>query len=266
MANADCKQILNLIPLYIDNELSDEEIDIVSQHLESCKKCKSEFEFMKSVMVTTKGMENIDLPKDFHKNLMEKAEKLARAKRANRILLLRRAGTSVAAAAVIALSVVTFNEFIEPKDIKKVDQYRASKLSDSPLSLKAPSENKEKSAISVDKSTENIEKSEPPQTVSDKAKTDSRDVFANEGAKTETEIPKEISIASVESTHVVATVTLKDDIRDEVLKILADYEKDETGYIVQDIESVSDSLNALGAQVQLKTVDNINKNYIIIKP
>ena len=41
----DCVETVARLHLYIDRELSDEEIVIVQQHLESCKQCDCRFHF-----------------------------------------------------------------------------------------------------------------------------------------------------------------------------------------------------------------------------
>ena len=38
----NCKDILNLIPLYIDNILDSKEKDLVNEHINSCQKCREE--------------------------------------------------------------------------------------------------------------------------------------------------------------------------------------------------------------------------------
>ena len=40
MANQECEKIRKLLPLYIDNMLSDKECDEVLKHLDKCPDCK----------------------------------------------------------------------------------------------------------------------------------------------------------------------------------------------------------------------------------
>ena len=264
MANSDCKQILNLIPLYIDNMLSDEEIDIVSRHLDSCKNCKCEFEFMKTIMGATKEISDVEIPKDFHKNLMQKAERLARQKRARRYLMLRRIGAGVAAAAVVALSVVTFGDFIKPQDSKILDKHLTPNLSDKPFYLTAPSE-ENVLPKAIDERRTDIQNDATPQAEKSESKTDSDDISKNESQTKETQIPASLSINAQVPTYVLATVTLTDDVRDQVLEILSDYEKDDIGYIVPDMSEVIDDLENVGAIVSFKNDDTIKQNHIVIE-
>ena len=74
MAKSDCENILNLIPLYIDNMLSKEESDIVCRHIEECASCKEEYEFLKSIMGTE--LPGIEVPDDFHDRLMANVRRM----------------------------------------------------------------------------------------------------------------------------------------------------------------------------------------------
>lgn len=110
MATSDCANILNLIPLYIDNMLSDEETDIVCEHIENCASCRSEYEFLKSVMTNAKHLPEIEVPKEFHHNLMDKvrAETKGGKSQKRRFLGWRSFAGIAAAAAVIAVSIVSY--------------------------------------------------------------------------------------------------------------------------------------------------------------
>ena len=51
-------------------------------------------------------------------------------------------------------------------------------------------------------------------------------------------------------TFVTVTVTPTDDIRDVILEILSPYEKDDTGYIVEDIDSLIKTLKEKGIKIK----------------
>ncbi len=110
MANSDCTNILNLIPLYIDNMLSDEDTDIVCEHIANCASCRSEYEFLKSIMASAGSLPEIEASKNFHNSLMEKVRAEKRAGTAHKHKLFHwRAVTGIAAAAaVIAVSIVSY--------------------------------------------------------------------------------------------------------------------------------------------------------------
>ena len=78
MAKSECTNILNLIPLYIDNMLSDEENDIVCEHIKECASCRGEYEFLKSIMAGAESLPEIEVPKDFHETLMNKVRAKAK--------------------------------------------------------------------------------------------------------------------------------------------------------------------------------------------
>lgn len=113
MATSDCNYIQELLPLYIDNMLSEEETDIVCEHINTCASCKEEHAFLKAMTVSLGEIPEVALPEGFHARLFDKLCKEAtKTKKAKRISLLhsatfRRTLTSVAAAAaVVAVSVV----------------------------------------------------------------------------------------------------------------------------------------------------------------
>ena len=43
MENTDCEKILNLIPLYVDDMLTESEKEEVVRHLKVCANCKKEY-------------------------------------------------------------------------------------------------------------------------------------------------------------------------------------------------------------------------------
>lgn len=115
----ECKDIMNLIPLYIDDLLDEKESTAVKEHINQCQSCKRECEFMMSVMTKTKELPRVTAPCDFAARVVAKA-KLKRTSR-----LLRRISSGVAAAAVLVLCVVNFdvlNSEEQPKENKRIIQ------------------------------------------------------------------------------------------------------------------------------------------------
>lgn len=110
MAQSDCTNIANLIPLYIDKMLSDKENDIVRKHIAGCKSCSCEYEFLKSVMEKTRCIPEIEVSKDFHEKLMTKIKKERKPGLGGKYRILSRRSLvgAAAAAAVIAVSVVSY--------------------------------------------------------------------------------------------------------------------------------------------------------------
>ncbi|MDR1558159.1 MAG: DUF4349 domain-containing protein [Clostridiales bacterium] len=105
----DCDKVTELIPLYIDNELSEEERAGVEGHLASCGPCKARYEEMCSLMSALYGIEDEALPEGFHDEFMEKLRGQAKPEsvftRWN-YKAMARAG-AYAAAAIIAVSAVS---------------------------------------------------------------------------------------------------------------------------------------------------------------
>lgn len=122
MKDTDCTGISNLIPLYIDNMLSKKENDIICEHIKVCPKCNEDYAFLKSIMSEARSLPELDVPNGFHETLMRKIEKPRARVNIKRDIFNRRFLTSMAAAAaVIAVSVVSFvnldkQEFSENPD------------------------------------------------------------------------------------------------------------------------------------------------------
>jgi|GEM_PF-3913747 len=266
MAKSDCKNIINLIPLYIDNMLSEEETDIVGQHLETCEHCKNEYKFMASLTKETKKLDEIEVSSDFHKNLMAKAEQKSRTKKARKFILLRRAGAGVCAAAVIALCVVTYNGLNNQQESTNPDEYISptSGVSQNPVKLtnEAPSTQSDVSAPKAQpKPIETPQ--EAPQTPTETPEAPSGG--GSSAVCVEEACPSAISLDDTVSTYTVATVTANDDNREVIEQTLSKYEKDETGYKVDDINALLRQLAEMGATVETRTDSTVTQNYIILE-
>lgn len=68
----DCNQIKELISLYIDEELGEEDINKLEAHIKSCDKCKAEFSQLLDIVDGLKSIPQLDLPDNFHTELMSK--------------------------------------------------------------------------------------------------------------------------------------------------------------------------------------------------
>lgn len=68
----DCSDFEFLISLYIDNKLGHNEKQELEKHLNDCEKCKKLYEDMNSIISELNNLTELDLPNDFHENLIEK--------------------------------------------------------------------------------------------------------------------------------------------------------------------------------------------------
>ncbi len=125
MIIADCKQIQEIIPLYIDNMLSDEEQNAVRAHIETCEACKAEYELMASIIKTAASLPELDVPEGFHEKLMEKVKAEAEKKQERKMYALpwKKISGFAAAAAVIAVSVVSFMQLDRENNQTNPDVY-----------------------------------------------------------------------------------------------------------------------------------------------
>ena len=271
MANSDCKKILNLIPLYVDKMLSEEETDIVSRHLEICEDCKKELDFMKSIQKTAAALPDIEPSCDFHKNLMEKAQRTQRAKKARKFIILRRAGAGAAAAAVVALCLVNFANIDNARISTTPDQQisPATDISQNPVSLTAPTP---EDLSAPEKSTAAPEpEAAHTDTHTEKTPATPQEPNTPSGGGSSAKSPETYngnqipSMLSLDEAYTVATVTVTDEIRDAATEILSSYEQDEKGYRVSDVNTVLRQLAELGATVEAVCDSTVTANYIIIK-
>lgn len=250
MANKECEKIRKLLPLYIDSMLSDKECDEVLKHLDKCPDCKNEYNYLKAIIGTAKEIPQKELSQDFHKNLMEKVKTKSHKKKKHYITL--RHISAVAAAAAVAISFVALGEMDEPKEMNLTDRFITSRVSDEPVQKDA------------DKSAKHSY--EPEQkNVNKKPSSDSKNTAIEEKVPKEQQIPATASLDDETKIYKSATVTVTEDIRDEIFEILSDFEKDDVGYIVEDIEGILEKIKETGASVVMNSADANANNYIMIK-
>lgn len=257
MANTECEKIRNLIPLYIDNMLSDGEKDKVIKHLEKCPDCCNEYNYLKAIIGVTKNIPQKEMPSDFHKNLMEKVSSVALAKK-KRYITLRHVSAGVAAAAVIAISFVALGETGEPKEMELTDQFITSRLSDGQIQKEAGRDILTDDSFKADK--KNVNKAE------NKVVEIPKNAAAEEKEmQTAQPLPATVNLDEEVMTYKTATITVTEETREAVLEILSEFEKDEIGYIVKDIKGVIEKLKETGANVTALNDGADANNYIVIK-
>lgn len=68
----DCEKIQEFISLYVDGELEQDKICELENHIESCESCKNEFNQILDIVDSLKSLPQLELPDDFHNELMDK--------------------------------------------------------------------------------------------------------------------------------------------------------------------------------------------------
>lgn len=68
----DCDKALEMMSLYIDEELNKEEQEKLFEHINSCSYCKEEFNLLKDLVGKLKEEEFLPLPEGYHEELMAK--------------------------------------------------------------------------------------------------------------------------------------------------------------------------------------------------
>lgn len=108
-----CDEILDLLSLYIDNELDEVSAKMVKEHVEECSSCKSELVQLYEVVKLCNDIEEVELPENFkgdlHQRLTSEKQKLDDGKK---ILIMRsrimKTITSVAAVVLVVFAVQGF--------------------------------------------------------------------------------------------------------------------------------------------------------------
>ena len=95
----DCKKYQAMLSEYIDGELSPKDEGLLLKHIDSCESCKSEFLMLKSLTASLKSSEEIELPENFHENLMKKIDK--QSNKGVVVFFRKRSTISAIAAAVV---------------------------------------------------------------------------------------------------------------------------------------------------------------------
>lgn len=67
-----CEEILELLSLYIDNELDEETSKIVKEHVELCSSCKDELVQLQQVVKMCNEVDEVELPDSFNEVLRQK--------------------------------------------------------------------------------------------------------------------------------------------------------------------------------------------------
>ncbi len=249
MKTSECRDILNLIPLLIDDMLSDEEKDVVTDHLKVCKTCREEHAFLTSVLKVSGTLPEIEVPDGFHKRLMEKVgkEKTGTSFKGN-IRLWKTVTSFAAAAAVIAVSVVSYLGLNVPKESQNPDAF----LTPSPVYEKT----EEVKPVETVKTTPSPKVAEPQQEKGETPDPLALEAYSLEAFQNDDE----------QTAFVVAYVTVAEDKLDEARDILKDLEKDEIGYRAENgREEFLEKLSFLEDFSVREETQDTDSDYIILE-
>lgn len=71
----NCKKCSELMSLYIDNQLDNNEAILIEEHFESCKECFEKYKELKNILNSLNELEE-ELPHNFHQGLMKKINQI----------------------------------------------------------------------------------------------------------------------------------------------------------------------------------------------
>lgn len=111
----NCKESLELMSLYIDNEITEEESDSLLNHIKACPSCKKEFEEIKKIVYYLNNEKELELPEGFHEELLNKIKEIDSLPEQNEKIIPLKTKTKsyfrkfYAVAAIVVLSFITIN-------------------------------------------------------------------------------------------------------------------------------------------------------------
>ncbi|PCJ19192.1 MAG: hypothetical protein COB02_08920 [Candidatus Cloacimonadota bacterium] len=135
----ECRKFDELIQLYIDHSLSNEQKTSFDGHVDSCSRCRDELQGFEKIMLMFGEEDSIKLPNDFTARVMDNLPDLVFKKQSESFgfgfekLIKYKKVLSLAVASVMMVAVLNFNSPFVPQDIenennkiitiaKKVDQ------------------------------------------------------------------------------------------------------------------------------------------------
>ncbi|MEW6515876.1 MAG: protease complex subunit PrcB family protein [candidate division FCPU426 bacterium] len=147
----DCRECYELLPLYVDHNLSASEISEIKAHLELCQPCSQEFAKLEATVNMVCGLSCVEAPSDFHQRFMARFNRECKPSRSWNMW-----GTmalSTAAAAMVLLMVVVFYNPLPPITVASRDSHLAKPKATSPTQAPEP----ELAAAKMDAQPQNAE-------------------------------------------------------------------------------------------------------------
>lgn len=302
MKQADCETVQKQIPLYIDNMLAGEEKDFMQEHIVGCDACRSELALMQSILAQVATLPEPELSADFHERFVENLQKEASRPKIRAIIPWKKVTGFAAAAAVVALSVVSFFQLDQNGAGQNPDIYLTEPTP--AVQQGVPDEGKEGGAFvsetekaQAEPETKHVPKAktveqagtqeahlpqtaqeiaeEQPAVYTPSSRTVSEDGQGGAGAaasETAAMEPAAHEAFSGDTTHEetaysVVTVTVAESAKAQAEEILSVHTKDDNGYAVGDrLNEVLSRLEVLeGYSMTAETVEGISENHIVLQ-
>lgn len=120
----NCHDILEIMSLYIDNELDNETKVEFEEHIKDCRDCCAELDKLKEVVGLLNSFEEVELPSDFKKSLHEKLSEEKRNQKETRSIWTARKkylGWASSVAALLILAFITGNRLFN-RNVELIDK------------------------------------------------------------------------------------------------------------------------------------------------
>lgn len=109
----DCREIDNLLPGYLDNDLPSEEVKLVEGHLPVCSRCREALADLRKTRGLLQGMQEVEPPAWFKQRIMSQVRKEAEGKKGiiERLFFPLHIKVPVQALATVLIAVLAFHVY-----------------------------------------------------------------------------------------------------------------------------------------------------------
>ncbi len=80
-----CEQFIELMPLYLENELSKTSKILFENHIRECESCAFELQQLQKMVDNLRNLPSLELPENYHSELMEKIESIEKTEKLEEI-------------------------------------------------------------------------------------------------------------------------------------------------------------------------------------
>jgi len=290
----NCEKIIELISFYIDESISDNDKIIVEEHIKNCQNCQNYFDELKSIISQVNNIEDVELPENFHSELMGRVKNSLSEEKSNIINLSRfnwKKISSIAAVFFIAFLGIdlSMKHIIKNNTPKMMDSYDSGQGSNELEDTQIAGKQKELYSRSVENKLENIQEDVDLNYSADTENSELEDIQNNSKKNAEEYVNSTFTLENViwHKGDIILDKNKFDDINyifakfgieiglnggyfeiynetfEELKKELADIEalKSENISEVDDTQLYNEYKNSLIDKMNEKTLDNTPQSY-----
>jgi hypothetical protein len=155
----ECRECFELLPLYVDHNLSASEVTEIKHHLETCRTCSREFSKLEETVTLVCNLSCVEPPDDFHRRFMARFNQECKPTH-GWTLWGSMALSTAAAAAMVLLVVVLYNPLpplsVPQQEAASLPAQSAEAPPPAPADQSRPAPEKKLAAASTESSKDKI--------------------------------------------------------------------------------------------------------------